>query len=265
MSGNSRHGSVRPPAAAGSRQAAGGRPGASSRRGSGGRPGTSGTSGTGGQGRGGGRPGPAAPDADKIAALLEPVLGKAGMDLEGVRVTAAGRRRLLRLVVDADGGVSLDDIAVASRAVSAALDDSVVMGEQPYTLEVSSPGVDRPLTERRHWRRAIGRLVTAPLGPAGDPGPGHRPGSADPAGPATVEGRVMGASADAITLEVDGETRQFGYGDLGPGKIKIEFAPIGRRADDDLDEAGSGEGEAGGRASAGTGNEGADEEGSGGY
>jgi ribosome maturation factor RimP len=268
MSGNSRHGSVRPPAAAGSRQAAGGRPGASSSQGPGGRPGTSGTSGrpgAGGQGRAGDRPGPAAPDAEKIAALLEPVLSAVRMDLEGVRVTAAGRRRLLRLTVDADGGVSLDDIAVASRAVSAALDDSAVMGEQPYTLEVSSPGVDRPLTERRHWRRAIGRLVSAPLRPAGGPGPGQRPESADPVGPALVEGRVLGASTDAITLEVDGETRQFGYGDLGPGKIKIEFAPIGGRGDDDLDGADSGEAEPGGRADEGTGDEGADEEGSGGY
>ena len=80
------------------------------------------------------------------------------MDLEGIRITAAGRRRVLRLVVDGDGGVSLDVIALASRELSAVLDDSEVMGDVPYILEVSSPGVDRPLTERRHWRRAIGRL-----------------------------------------------------------------------------------------------------------
>ncbi len=80
------------------------------------------------------------------------------MDLEGIRVTAAGRRQVLRVVVDADGGVSLDDIALASRELSVKLDNSAEMGEQPYTLEVSSPGVDRPLTQPRHWRRAIGRL-----------------------------------------------------------------------------------------------------------
>ena len=72
------------------------------------------------------------------------------------------------LLLDADGGVSLDDIAVVSRDLSTALDDSTVMGDQPYTLEVSSPGVDRPLTERRHWRRAIGGLVVAPLIAAGN-------------------------------------------------------------------------------------------------
>jgi ribosome maturation factor RimP len=276
MSGSSRHGSVRPPAAAGSRPGTGGRSGTGGRRGSGGRPGTSGTSGragTSGQGRAGGRPDPdgrpgaGTPDAEKIAALLEPVLSATGMDLEGVRVTAAGRRRLLRLIVDADGGVSLDDIARVSRDISAALDDAAVMGEMPYTLEVSSPGVDRPLTERRHWRRAIGRLVVVPLRTA--PGSGARASSrpGGPAAQATVEGRIQGASGDGITLEIDGESRQFGYGDLGPGKIKIEFAPIDARADDDLDGADPGEGDPGGRGreDAGSGDEGADEEGPGGY
>ena len=69
------------------------------------------------------------------------------MDLESVRVTAAGRRRLLRVVVDSDRGVSLDDAAEISRTLSAALDSEPVMGDFPYTLEVSSPGVDRPLTD----------------------------------------------------------------------------------------------------------------------
>ena len=82
------------------------------------------------------------------------------MDLESVRVSVAGRRRLLRVVVDSDHGVSLDDAADVSRDVSAALLDATdVIGDVPYTLEVSSPGVDRPLTEPRHWRRAAGRLV----------------------------------------------------------------------------------------------------------
>ena len=80
-------------------------------------------------------------------------------------------------MVDADGGVGLDAIAEVSREVSVRLDASGVMGEVPYTLEVSSPGVDRPLTEPRHWRRAQGRLVSAPLAVAGGDDPG-RTGSA---------------------------------------------------------------------------------------
>jgi ribosome maturation factor RimP len=240
MSGSSRHGSVRSPGSAASKpgtpdgrtaaRPASGRPAA-------GRPAS-------GQGKGSGdrRPPAARPlpavDADRVAALAEPVIHALDLDLEGIRITAAGRRRVLRLVVDGDGGVSLDAIALASRELSAVLDDSEVMGEVPYTLEVSSPGVDRPLTERRHWRRAIGRLVTAPLASeaaAADP-LATDPAGASEAGPAVIEGRVTGASADGITLDVAGESRQFGYGDLGPGRIKIEFARLAD-SEDDGDEA----------------------------
>ena len=229
MSGGSRHSSLPPSAAAGTRPRTGSGPGAG-RRAGGGRAGA-GRSGMGGKADAAARPAPV--DAEKVAGLLEPAITAMGMDLEGVRVTSAGRRRVLRIVVDADGGVSLDDIAEVSRDLSVVLDDSSVMGDLPYTLEVSSPGVDRPLTERRHWRRAIGRLVVAPLTAAG--GNGGR-------GAATVEGRVTGASADGITLDVAGESRRFGYGDLGPGRIKIEFAPISAGpGDQDPDDEGADE------------------------
>jgi ribosome maturation factor RimP len=212
MSGSSRHGGHGGPRAAGSGKPGSGKPG-------------SGKPGTGRQGTGRPAAGRALPsvDAEKVAIVVEPVISAMGMDLDGVRVSAAGRRRLLRLIVDADGGVSLDDIARASRELSAVLDDSPVMGDVPYTLEVSSPGVDRPLTERRHWRRAIGRLVVAPLAGAGPD--------------ATVTGRVAGASADGITLDISGESRQFSYGDLGPGRIQVEFAQIAGDDEPDIDDA----------------------------
>src|SRR5690242_10001919 len=118
------------------------------------------------------RPRPAAaggsPEIEsRIADVIGPVIAAAGMDLESVRVSAAGRRRLLRVVVDSDRGVSLDDAAAISRKLSAALDAAPVMGDFPYTLEVSSPGVDRPLTDPRHWRRAVGRLVQVTAADAG--------------------------------------------------------------------------------------------------
>jgi ribosome maturation factor RimP len=159
------------------------------------------------------------PDLDpaKLEALLEPIVRAAGLDLESVKIGSAGRRRLLRLVVDADGGVSLDDIALVSREASIRLDGTGVMGEAPYTLEVSSPGVDRPLTQPRHWRRAVGRLVRVPLAGPGDPGP--------PAGAQAtpVEGRVIAAGGNGIILEVDGEHLELGYADLGPGRVQVEF------------------------------------------
>jgi len=91
----------------------------------------------------------AVPDTDQVIRVAEPVIHALGMDLESVKVTTAGRRRLLRVVVDSDHGLSLDDAALASRELSAKLDASDVMGDMPYTLEVSSPGVDRPLTQPR--------------------------------------------------------------------------------------------------------------------
>jgi ribosome maturation factor RimP len=169
------------------------------------------------------------PDADRLTRLLEPVVHALDMDLEGIRVTSAGRRRILRVVVDADGGVSLDDIALASRELSLKLDAAVEMGEQPYTLEVSSPGVDRPLTQPRHWRRAIGRLVVAPL-TAGD-------GSdQDGNGVAPAEGRVTGSNEAGVTLEHDGVTRAFSYAELGPGRIQVEFGHFDDLGNDDLDD-----------------------------
>ncbi|HMD93485.1 MAG TPA: ribosome maturation factor RimP [Trebonia sp.] len=170
---------------------------------------------------GGSRPAASPVDDRRLAGVIRPVVAAAGMDLESVRVTVAGRRRLLRVVVDSDHGVSLDDAAIVSRDVSAALDATDVMGDVPYTLEVSSPGVDRPLTEPRHWRRAAGRLVRVKAGAAG-----------------TVEGRVLETDAEGVTMEVDGAKRRFAYGDLGAGAVQVEF---GRVSDAELEELGGGD------------------------
>jgi ribosome maturation factor RimP len=158
------------------------------------------------------------PDADRLVRLLEPVAHAMGMDLESVRVTGAGRRRLLRVIVDADGGVSLDTIALASREMSARLDGAAEMGELPYTLEVSSPGVDRPLTQPRHWRRAIGRLVSAPL--TGEAA-AHNGNEA-----ASVHGRIAGSSDKGVTLDCDGELREYAFAELGPGRVQVEFGHL---------------------------------------
>ena len=152
------------------------------------------------------------PDEGRIADVIRPVVAAAGMDLESVRVTAAGRRRLLRVVVDSDLGVSLDDAAAISRKLSAALDTVAVMGDFPYTLEVSSPGVDRPLTDPRHWRRAAGRLVQVTV--------------TDSSGARPVTGRIAAADADEVILDVEGDPktrRRLPYATLGPGAIQVEF------------------------------------------
>jgi ribosome maturation factor RimP len=175
--------------------------------------------------RGTRRPDPA---TERLTGWIQPVVGAAGYDLEDLVVTPAGRRSVVRVVVDRDEGVTLDDIAEVSRAVSAVLDDNDgAMGRAPYVLEVTSPGVDRPLTEPRHWRRNVGRLVAVPIGP---------PGAAE-----QVTARISAADDAGVTLAVEARgkpgakkrpptERRVPWGELGPGRVQVEF---GRAAGDD--------------------------------
>jgi len=162
----------------------------------------------------------AAQAREHLLELLGPIVADAGYDLEDVTVTAAGRRSLVRVTVDADGGIDLDAVAVVSRLVSDALDADAENPRSPralagaFVLEVSSPGVDRPLTEPRHWRRAIGRLVKVEV--AGR----------------TVTGRLTAADDSGVTLEVDGaESRPVGWAELGRGKVQVEFNRPGDATD----------------------------------
>jgi len=143
---------------------------------------------------------------DRIEAELVDPLIALGVDVEAVEITPAGKRRVLRVAIDKDGGVTLDDVADATREVSRVLDDSDVMGEQPYTLEVTSRGVDRPLTLPRHWRRNTDRLVKVTL----------EDGSA-------VTGRITSSDEVAATLDVDGAAHEVTYDDVAKALVQIEF------------------------------------------
>ena len=147
---------------------------------------------------------------DRIGALIEAPLGALGLDLEAVELTPAGKRRVLRVAVDQDGGVDLDQVAEATRAVSEVLDDSDVLGQQPYTLEVTSRGVDRPLTAPRHWRRNTDRLVKVAL-----------------AGGEGVVGRIVAARDGEVDLDVDGTVRTVALTDVDRALVQVE---LNRRA-----------------------------------
>lgn len=141
--------------------------------------------------------------------VLAPVVAAAGCDLEDVTVAEAGRRSVVRVVVDADGGVDLDAVAAVSRAVSAALDADTPGGSAfagPYVLEVSSPGVDRPLTTPRQWQRAVGRVVSVPVTDT------------------SLTARVVATTAAGVCFDVEGEQRDLGWHELGPGRVQVEFA-----------------------------------------
>lgn len=143
-----------------------------------------------------------------LTELLTAPLASLGVDLEAVELGSAGRRRMLRVAVDKDGGPTMDDLAEATREVSRLLDGSDVMGEHPYTLEVSSRGVDRPLTLPRHWRRNHGRLVRVELAEAG-----------------SLTGRVTGSDDESATLDVSGTERRIPYADVRRARVQIEFKP----------------------------------------
>jgi ribosome maturation factor RimP len=153
----------------------------------------------------------AAAAREHLLDLLGPVVNKAGYDLEDVSVTSAGRRSLVRVTVDADGGIDLDAVAEVSRLISDTLDADAMNPGSPralsgaYVLEVSSPGVDRPLTDPRHWRRATGRLVKVEMA--------ERP----------IVGRIAGVDDAGVTLDVDGAPRKIAWRDLGRGKVQVEF------------------------------------------
>ncbi len=143
----------------------------------------------------------------QIADLVDPVVRARGADLEFVTLRRAGRRTVVVIAVDADGGVTLDGIAELSREISEVLDAAGVMGEGAYTLEVTSPGVHRPLTMPRHWRRARSRLVRVHL--------------ID--GDAVLQGRILDSDEVSARIEVDGDELTVAFEDVGKAVVQVEF------------------------------------------
>lgn len=144
--------------------------------------------------------------SERVQLAVAPLVSAAGLDLEGVDVQPAGRRRLVRVLVDRDGGITLDDVAGLSKALSEALDASDAMGDQPYVLEVTSPGVDRPLTLPRHWRRNVGRLV-----------------SVTTTGGERITGRLTGCDEQGATIAGEEGPQRIAYDAIEQAQVEIEF------------------------------------------
>ena len=152
----------------------------------------------------------------RLAELIEPILAGHGLELDHLEITPIGKRRILKVTVDGDGpsgrGPLVDDIAAAARSLSDALDESAATGDAPYTLEVSSRGVSRPLTAPKHYRRNTGRLIKVTAAEGG-----------------SVIGRIVTVTDDAVTLDVDGETREVELATVTKAVVQIEM----NRADDE--------------------------------
>jgi len=160
-------------------------------------------------------------DATQLGTLVTPAAAVHGLEVDRCEVQSAGKRSILRVFLDGDGpqgrGPSLDQIADATRSISALLDAQDVTNGRPYTLEVSSRGVGRPLTEVKHFRRNIGRLVRIELADS------------------EVTGRITGQGDDEITLDVDGATRAIPLAGIRKALVQVELnrPVVGEDAEED--------------------------------
>ncbi|MEU9915880.1 MULTISPECIES: ribosome maturation factor RimP [unclassified Streptomyces] len=150
--------------------------------------------------------------SERLRELLEPLVSSQGLDLEEISVDSVGRKRVLSVVVDSDTGADLDQIADVSRALSAKLDETNAMGEGEYTLEVGTPGAERPLTEHRHYVRAVGRLVKFQLTESGE-----------------VVARILEVDDEGLDVEVPGvkgrkaTSRRLAFSDIDRARVQVEF------------------------------------------
>ena len=144
---------------------------------------------------------------EEISAVITPALTSLGFYLEDLNITSAGKRSLLTVIVDADRHLSLDEVTVATKAISEIVENIPALGSTPFTLEVTSPGIDRPLTKPRHWRKNINRLVKIVL----------LDGS-------QITGRIKQAGESAATIDES----VINYLDIKRANLEIEFKQVGK-------------------------------------
>lgn len=148
------------------------------------------------------------PERETIVAAVEPVLTPLGLDLFDVQLAGSGRARTVRVVVDRDGGVDLDAITAASERIQPVLDDLDALG--PYALEVSSPGLERPLSRPEHFRRALGETVSVKV--RGADGDARR-----------VRGELVAADDRGITVEAEHGAEHVDYEHVVQARTVFEW------------------------------------------
>ena len=144
---------------------------------------------------------------EEISAEITPALSDLGFYLEDITITSAGRRSMLTVIVDGDTHLSLDQVTVATKAISEIVENIQSLGQAPFTLEVTSPGLDRPLTKPRHWRKNIDRLVKIVLLDGKD-----------------VKGRVKDATDISATID----EQVIKFSDIKRATLEIEFKQVGK-------------------------------------
>lgn len=137
--------------------------------------------------------------ANRLRSLIEPYLEAEHLELDDLQLLGGGGARVLRVVVDGEGGVTLDRLAETSRRLSRLLDADADM-QGPYRLEVSSPGLERSLRSARHFQKSVGREVAMKVRAT--------------EGARSLRGRLASADHQGCEVSVDGDPHWFAYGDV---------------------------------------------------
>ena len=144
---------------------------------------------------------------EDISAAITPALEALGFYLEDVTITSAGRRSMLTVIVDGDTHLSLDQVTSATKAIGEIVESIQSLGETPFTLEVTSPGLDRPLTKVRHWQKNINRLVKVVLQDGSE-----------------IKGRINEVNESSSVV---GEIK-VNYSDIKRATLEVEFKPVSK-------------------------------------
>ena len=144
---------------------------------------------------------------EEISAVINPALATLGFYLEDITITTAGKRSMLTVIVDGDTHLSLDQVTAATKAIGELVENIQSLGDSPFTLEVTSPGIDRPLTKPRHWRKNIDRLVKIVLQDGKE-----------------VKGRIKDASELSATVD----QQVILFTDIKRATLEIEFKQVGK-------------------------------------
>jgi ribosome maturation factor RimP len=144
---------------------------------------------------------------EQVAAVITPAIEALGFYVEDISITSAGRRSMLTVIVDGDTHLSLDQVTVATKAISEIVENLPTLGNNPFTLEVTSPGLDRPLTKPRHWRKNKDRLIKIVLNDGKE-----------------ITGRIKDSTDDEVIVD----EQKVAFVDIKRATLEIEFKQVNK-------------------------------------
>ena len=139
---------------------------------------------------------------EQVLAVITPAIESLGFYIEDINITSAGKRSMLTVIVDGDTHLSLDQVTVATKAISEIVENLPTLGNNPFTLEVTSPGLDRPLTKPRHWRKNQDRLIKIVLTDGKE-----------------VNGRIKDSTESSVTVD----EQVINFADIKRATLEVEF------------------------------------------